>query len=719
MLYQTEAAECGVACLAMVASYHGHAVDVGTLRRRLVVSLRGTTLATLMVFAERLGLASRAVRVELAGLGNVRTPCILHWNFNHFVVLAGIGRRSATIHDPSRGARAVPLSEVATAFTGVALELWPNPRFERRRADPAVRVRDLVGRVTGLKRALATVLALAAALELFALANPLLIQLVVDQALVAANRDLLTLLAWGFGLLVLCEQSTAALRALVILRFGAMLNVQWHGGVFARLLALPLAYFEKRHLGDIASRFRSIDAIQRGLTTASVEAVVDGAMGVALVSVMAWYSVPLALLCAAATLVYGATRWLTHGALRDASHEQIAGAAKQESHFLETLRGVKAVKLFRRQRERRAAWLDLMVAQTNSGLRAQHLSVGLRAAHGVLFGIEGVVVVYLGASYVLDGELSAGMLLAFVAYRRQFAARVSALIDKTAELRLLRLHAERLADVVHTEPERDTDTVTHTAVARDEGIPTLELRGVRFRYGEEEPYVLDGVDLSISPGECVAIVGTSGCGKSTLVNLLLGIAAPASGEVLIGGVSLASTASGALRRRVAAVTQGDCLFAGSIAENIAFFAADADVGRIAECARLAAIHSEIVSLPMGYDTLVGFLGTALSAGQQQRILVARALYSEPAILVLDEATSHLDVGREREVSAALRELRMTRVVVAHRPETFNAADRVFVLERGRLRVVRERSPLAHDPLPPGSLGEPSLGDRELLGSLGC
>jgi ATP-binding cassette subfamily B protein RaxB len=723
VVLQTEVAECGLACLAMVASYHGHIVDLATLRRRFSVSAHGATLATLVDFAGRLGLASRAVRLEPDDLGRLKLPCVLHWNFSHYVVLAKVSRRAITIHDPGRGARAVPRREVERAFTGVALELWPAATFEARLPEPAVRLRQLLGRVEGIPRALGQVLLLAASLETFALASPLFTQWVVDHALVTGSDELLAVLALGFGLLVICEQSTAALRSVVLMRFGTSLNVQWRANVFGHLLRLPLPYFEKRHLGDIVSRFGSIDAVQRTVTTAFVEALVDGAMALLLVALLLWYSPTLAAICLVATGLYALGRWLAHRPLHAAALEQIAGAAKQDSHFLESVRGARAIKLFGRQAERRAAWLTLLVEQVNAGLRVQRLEIVLRTASGVLFGLENVLVIYSGATLVLGGALSTGMLLAFIAYKRLFGARVSALVDKAFEMRLLRLHGERLADIVLTEPEELWSEPDRPA--RREAVPaaSVELKGIRFRYGEHEAYVLDGLDLAVAPGECVAIVGGSGAGKSTLLHVILGIVKPLTGEVLIDGRPLARLVGSERRRALVGVTQGDCLFAGSIADNISFFDPYAERARIEECGRLAAIDADVAALPMGYDTPVGFLGSTLSAGQQQRVLLARALYAQPAVLVLDEATSHLDVRREAAVAQALRGLAMTRIVVAHRPETIATANRVMTLERGRLVEQDHASGARSDTPAPTAfrmgLGIVSREQQELLGNLGC
>lgn len=728
VLLQTEAAECGMACLAMVASYHGHGVDVAGLRRRFAVSLRGTTLATLMDFAERLGFTTRAVRVELRELSRLQTPCVLHWRFTHFVVLRSADRRGLTIHDPSRGLRRVSPAEADQGFTGVALELWPSSRFERRAPPPTVGVRDVLGRVEGAVGAISQTMVLASALEIFALASPLLLQWVVDHVLVSADRDLLGMLALGFGLLVICEQIIALVRAWVVMHLETTLNLQWHANVFGHLLRLALSYFEKRHLGDVVSRFRSIDAIQRTITTAFIEAFVDGAMCTFLLIVMFCYSPQLATVCLVATGLYAAGRWLAHVPLREARHEQIASAARQESHFIETVRGIRAIKAFGREVERRSAWIALLVEQVNAGLRAQRLSIALRGVNGLLFGLENVVVVYLGATLVLDARFSTGMLLAFVAYKRQFAGRIGTLIDKAAELALLRLHCDRVGDIVLTAPEHAVDAPGRLLAATPNSLDTsVIVRGVRYRYSEHAPYVLDGVDFDIAPGGCVAIVGPSGCGKSTLLQVMIGTLPAAGGDVWIGGVRLRDLGR-SLAHTVASVMQNDCLFAGSIADNISFFDASADQQRIEHCARVAAIHDDIVALPMAYNTLVGFLGSTLSAGQQQRVLIARALYHSPSILLLDEATSHLDVQLETLILRALAELSITRIIVAHRPETVATADRVFRMERGRIAPDEPdrgaaRHPHATTDFDPNALPlvlrASNNTARAVLGSLGC
>lgn len=683
LILQTEATECALACIAMVAGYHGLRTDLATLRRIFLVSIKGSTLGHLMQIAHSLKLTTRPVKLELEDLPQLRLPCILHWNFNHFVVLKAVDRNTVTIHDPAFGLRKLSLDVVSGQFTGVALELWPNPEFKPLSFRQRIRLRDLLGHVTGLFRSLGQILLLAVSLEIFALVSPFFLQWVIDNVVVSGDRDLLTTLALGFGLLMLLQQGIGTLRSWVIMHMSTTLNLQWRANIFSHLLRLPVDYFEKRHLGDVVSRFGSIDVIQKTLTTAFVEGILDGLMTVVTLVMMFIYSPSLAWIAVGAMALYGIVRWLWYRPLRNATEEQIVHAAKQQSHFLETVRGVRSIKLFQRQEERRSTWLSLLVDQINADLRNQKLQIFYRLINGILFGVERILVIWLGARLILDGNFTVGALMAFSAYKDQFDSRVSALIDKLVDLKMLQLQGERLADIVLAEPEASTPPLPATArQATPEA--SIELRGLRYRYADGEPWVLDGIDLRIERGESIAIVGPSGCGKSTLISAMLGIRTPNEGEVLVGGASVAQVGFEALRGMVGTVLQDDVLFAGSIADNISFFDPRPDFARIEECAKLAAIDDDIQAMPMAYNTLIGDMGAALSGGQKQRVLLARALYKQPAILFLDEATSHLDISCEKRVNQAIKRLNITRVIVAHRPETIASADRVIVLDAGRV-----------------------------------
>jgi ATP-binding cassette, subfamily B, bacterial CvaB/MchF/RaxB len=680
MLLQSEAAECVLACLAMVVAAHGHRTDLPTLRQRFSLSLKGATMADLVRMAGELRFNARALRVEPEQLQQLALPCVLHWDLNHFVVLTEVRGSVVTLHDPARGVRRLKLHELSQHFTGVALELTPAADFSPRVERQSVGLRRMVGPVRGLKRSLAQILLLALALEVFVLGSPFLLQWVVDDVVVSNDRDLLLTLGIGFGLLVLLQVVTAALRSWAVLHLSATLNLQWLGNVFAHLMRLPVAWFEKRHAGDVWSRFAAVQQIQKTLSTHFVEALIDGLLVVATLAMMAFYSVTLTAIALAAVAAYALLRALFFRPLRQATEETLVHEAQQASHFLESLRAVQSIKLFNRQADRQARFMNRVVDAMNAGIATRKLELLFSVLHRLLFGLERVAVVWVGALLVMNQQFSVGMLFAFFAFKEQFAQRVSALIDKAVDLRMLRLQGERLADIVLAAPE----DMGMPRLGERVPEPRIEVRGVGFRYADNEAEVLQGVSLAIEPGESVAIIGPSGGGKTTLLKLLLGIHAPLTGEIRVGGLPLSQLGLAQWRAMVGTVMQDDALLTGSVIDNISFFDAAPDLEWVMSCARVAALHDEIEALPMGYHTLIGDMGSSLSGGQRQRLLLARALYKRPQVLLLDEATSALDVERERLVNQNIRRLQLTRVIVAHRPETIASASRVIVLNDGRV-----------------------------------
>ncbi|KGQ18555.1 Colicin V secretion ABC transporter ATP-binding protein [Lysobacter dokdonensis DS-58] len=689
VIHQSESSECGLACLAMVASHHGQHVGLRELRRRFPLSLKGAPLSRLITIAGDLGFQCRALRLELKDLSQLATPCVLHWDLNHYVVLAKVRGDKVTIYDPASAKLVLSLSEVSAHFTGVALELTPGASFVRERAAPSVSVRQLSGRVTGLWRSLGLLLGLSVALQVCALLAPFYMQWVVDHVLVAADRDLLTVLGLGFGLVVLLQVAMGALRGWSVVYLSTRLSLQWTGNIFAHLLRLPLDFFEKRHLGDITSRMGAVQAIQRTLTTSFVEALIDGLTALVTLGMMLLYSWKLATATMLAVGLYLGVRAIAFRPLRDGTERQLVAAARQETHLLESIRGVQSVKVAGSESVRPSTFFNLMHDTANQDVRLAKLSLGFSSASQLIFGIERVAVIWVGAALALQNVFSVGMLVAYLAYREQLAQRVSGLIDKWIEFRMLRLHGERLADIALAEPEAETQPVS---VSHDIQRARLEVSGLSFRYAEGEPLVIHDCTFSVEDGESVAIVGASGCGKSTLVKLLLGLLPPTQGTIAVDGNDLRKLGPAHFRQWVGAAMQDDQLFAGSIAENIAFGNDGYDLERVMQAAALAALHSDILGMPMGYHSLIGDMGTTLSGGQKQRVILARALYRRPRFLFLDEATSHLDVDCERQVNDAVRGLPLTRVIIAHRPETIASADRVLVMHSGQ--IVQELRPKA-------------------------
>ena len=686
LILQNEAAECGLACLGMVCGFYGRRFDMLTLRQRFSTTLKGATLAHLIDMANRLQLSSRALRLDLHELRELRLPCVLHWNLNHFVVLKAVGKQHIVIHDPAAGVRKVGMAEVSRAFSGIALELWPMADFAEKDEAQPVPLKRLVGRLEGLLPAIGKILLLALCIEVFTLLSPLYMQWVLDQVVVSNDRDLLTTLAIGFALVAVLRVLTGSLRDYLLMYVSSLASVQWQSNIFAHLLLLPTAYFEKRHIGDVVSRFHSVETIQQTLSSSFFSTVLDGIMGIAVIAMMLLYSWQLSLLSFLLIFLYLLLRVFWYAPLRSATEEGIVHAATHDSNFLETIRGIKTIKLFNSQNQRMALWQSLLAEKINAGLRVSKLQLFYGLANGLLSRVGNILIVFLGAQMILDGRFSVGALMAFMSYQGMLDSRITQLINNYFTLKMLRIQTSRLGDIVMTQAE-------HTPAAAEERVRqpmALAVSHLRFRYSEYEPYVIDDVSFSVQAGESVAIIGASGCGKTTLLNILLVNLAAESGVFVLDGKKCAVEDMIAARNRMGIVMQDDVLFSGSINDNISFFATSPNQERIIASAKLSAIHEEIEMMPMGYNTLVGDMGTVFSGGQKQRILLARALYREPDILFLDEATSHLDIARENAVNQAIQRFSMTRIIIAHRMETILSADRVMVLAQGKIAMDMSR-----------------------------
>ena len=664
LMLQTEAAECGLACLAMVAGYHGAVTDLQSLRREHAVSLRGSTLKSLIDVADTMRLAARPLRVELSALTQLRLPAIVHYDFNHFVVLTAVRRDRVELNDPARGARTLSLDEFSKHFTGVALELTPTPAFVRERRVERFSIVAVFAQARGLRAALARLVALALAFEVFALAMPWLTQLTVDEVLVSSDRDLMTVLALGFALLVLIQTAIGALRGWLLLHLTNTLSLQVLTQLFSHLLRLPLGFFEKRHVGDLLSRFASMDAIQRTLTGSSLEVLIDGVLAIGMFIVMGIYSLRLTFVVLLVAACYALLRWALFRPLRDAVHEQLIFTAQQQTQFIESLRGIQTIKLYMGESDRLARWQNAVVDTLNASIRAQTLALTYRMASFALFGLENVLIFWLGAREVMDGGFSIGMLLAFVAYKLVFTSRLANLIDKFTEFKLLDLHGERVADVALASVERRGE-----AAAPDLARATWVIENLGFRYGPHDPFIFRNVSFTIEPGESVALTGRSGVGKTTLAKVVLGLLPATEGRVLIDGLDIRDIDPATLRAQIGAVMQEDYVFAGTISDNVSLFDAEVDAARVNEALVTAALAEEVARMPMGVETLVSNAGSALSGGQRQRLLLARALYRRPRFLLLDEATSALDDEREQAVNQAVRDLGTTTLIIAHRAST--------------------------------------------------
>lgn len=679
LVLQTEVAECGLACLAMVAGYHGSQLDMATLRRRLGTSMKGTSLTRLMDMASELELDARALRCDLPSLRHAKTPCILHWNMSHFVVLKRWRSNGVEIHDPSKGVRLVLWDELNTSFTGILLELSPKPDFRTSEPSRRISLRALAGHVSGVKSVALQMLGLALIIEFLSLLLPFQMQWVMDQILISQDTSLLVIVTAAFAATIAVQTGLACASSWLISWFGATLNAQWTRNLFSHLMRLPVEYFEKRHMGDVVSRFSSIRMVQNTLTGSFIETLLSGITGLITLVVLCIYSLQLTSVVVFVLFAYCALRAAFYRSLWRINEEQMVYSARQQSELMESVRGVQTIKLAGKHGVRLSRFTHVTLEAAERDMWSQRLSMLLTAVNQSLFGLQRIVLVSLGAYMTIKAHMSAGMLVAFVAYADQFTTKASTLIDRLVGIRMLRLQFERIADIALEAPEATGPLSPSVERPR----ASLEVVNLCFRYSDGDPWIFKNLSFSVDEGQSIALVGPSGCGKTTLAKVLLGLLRPTSGTVLVGGIDIYQYGILNYREMVSAVMQDDQLFAGSIAENIAFFDDSARMDRIERAARMAAVHEDIRDMTMGYESHVGDMGSALSGGQKQRIVLARALYRASNILVLDEATSHLDVARERQINANLEGTPYTKIVIAHRPDTIALCDRVFDLRLQR------------------------------------
>ena len=655
----------------MVAACYGDRSSLRELRSKFRVSLRGMTLKHVRDCAEALGFRSRAVRLDLDELAQLRLPAILHWDLNHFVVLEGVRGRKARIVDPAVGTRILALDEIGTSFTGVALELAPTPNFRPRTTEAAIGLPSFASSLRGLAGPLATVFTLTVVLQVFALIMPVNTQLTVDHGIRQGDMNLVFALAAGFALIGVVGALTDFFRSLLLLYVGNTAAFRMVAGLAHHLIRLPDPWFDARHTGDVLSRFGSLAPIRQFLTTGAFAMVLDAVMAVGTLAVMFVYSWDLTLVMCAFLALFAGVNWATYMPLRNLTHESIAAGALENSTFIENVERHRAIKLLGAQTTRDDAWGRRYVDSLNAGARLTRFRTHLGLGTSLLATIESVVVLLLGASKVITGEFSLGMLFAYTSYSAMFSARVHSLIAAAVGLRMLRLHQERVADIGLT----DREAVDESAGTRLDIQGRIQAEGVSYAYGEEGPALAD-FSLDVAPGEIVAIAGESGSGKSTLVKLLAKLLLPDEGSIRIDGVETRQLDTAHFRNQLGVVMQDDDLFSGSLIENISMDVG-APIERVEHAARIACIHDDIEAMPLGYQTLVGHMGSTLSGGQRQRVMIARAVFREPRLLLLDEGTAHLDGELQEHVLKNLRTLEATIVAVTHDPRVLELVDRTI------------------------------------------
>lgn len=678
---QAESAECGLACIAMVLSYYGYQTDLPSLRERFPITSRGVNLKQLITISSKLDTIARPVRLELEGLYKLRTPCILHWNLNHFVVLKKIIGDKAVILDPARGEMKLTLEKVSGHFTGIALELYPSDGFKKGTVKRKTTLKELLGKEARIKGPLFNILTLSFIIQILILLSPYFSQILIDDVIAYQNYGILNAITLFFIMILLFNVSLNLYRGLMSIRFSNIISVNISTRIFHHLMALPISFFYKRNLGDIISRFESLKIIKNFITNGFVEVIVDGALTMVVLVFMFSYNIQMSCIVLTIAILYTIVRVILYGIYSKISEVNLNAIAIENSHFIESIRTIQSIKLAGNAGLRESQWLNKLIESINSGMKLGQISLYSVGANQLIFGLEAIVILYIAALQIINETITIGMMFAFIAYKTMFTNKYREFIEKIMELRLLYLHLERVSDVTLTEKENLLPDSRYGSVDQAVTKMSVELKEICYAFSTIEAPIFTNVNLTIKEGAITAIIGPSGCGKSTLLKIMMGLLTADSGKVLVGGVDIRAYGIEKYREEISAVLQSDELFSGSIGDNISGFSATKDYKLIEQSAALASIHHDIMKMPMGYDTIVGDVGSHLSGGQKQRVLLARALYKQPKILFLDEATCQLDYANEDIVLKSLLELNITIVIISHRKETTQIADEVIDMKR--------------------------------------
>ncbi|MBK9030334.1 MAG: peptidase domain-containing ABC transporter [Myxococcales bacterium] len=678
-IQQMQWTDCGAASLTMVMAFHGKAARLAEVRDAMGIGRDGVSAKAILETADRFGLQGRAIKVDVDQLPMLPRGAILHWEFNHFVVFDRLVKGGVRIVDPAVGPRDVKLADFGKQFTGVALELSPTARFTKERPAKG-RLGRYVKELLSERTIFTRVIVMSMVLRLVALVLPLLTGMIIDRVVPRSDYALLYVVLGSIGGMVAFNAIIGIIRAHLLLHLRMALDTRMTLSFLDHMVSLPFSFFQRRSTGDLMQRVDSNGTVREIVTSKSMSAVIDGVFVLTYAVIIFWVNPLLGVIAITLSL----TEALVFLAARPANHRLLAASldkqAKEHGYMIQMLGGMETLKCAGAEQQAVEKWSNLYTDQLNVTIRRVRMQAYVDAVRGAIASLAPLLILTVGATAVMKGQMSLGTMLAMNSLASSLFEPLSALVSSALELQLVRGHMERIDDVLQTQLEQDREVAAAPPALRG----NIRLRGVQFRYGEQAPLVVDGVDLDIPAGAAVALVGPSGSGKTTLLSLLAGLHQPVAGEIAYDGKALKDLDLRAVRQQIGIVPQHPYIFGSSVRENIALTVPNAPIERIASSARVACLHDDVVAMPMGYDTVVSDGGGSLSGGQRQRVAIARAVLRNPSVMLLDEATSALDNKIEATVITNLERLRCTRITVAHRLSTVRNADLIVVMDKGKV-----------------------------------
>jgi ATP-binding cassette subfamily B protein RaxB len=686
IIYQNEVADCGYACLAMTLTHLGRATEVREITAHRPLSANGLTLMDLYDVATDFGLAVQAFQFDADDLINIKPGSILHFGGAHFVVFEKYRRGHVVVIDPASGRRRLSLDMFLANTSGFLLECSPTPglpRIKNRSRVPGAleRVRTLNPQLRGQ---IAKLVFVAIGSQFAVLAMPYFGNLVLDQVVTSDNRNLLHILAITFASIFAIGTFSKFVQSYLTALIGTLVSVNVTQGLLGQLLKNPISYFEKRNVGDLYARVKSQDEINDYAVQTSISLRIDVVVAALAIALMLIQSPLLAGVALAIFAIYLGTAFALYGPMRDAHMLVLERSAQCDDTLIETIRGASLIKLACGETRRTALFMAKFRANAAAVLQSARLTAFRDAILKLVEYADVIAVTWLAAGLMLDGKISVGVFYSFMIYKSLASERLAQSINALFGRFMLSVPVQRVADIVEHEPE-------HYALPQQIGrtvelrrLESIQVRDLNFSYGISDRTVLSGVSLDIQRGDKLAIVGPSGVGKSTLFKLLCAAEPVQQGEIRLNGVSYANLAVDEVRQHMTQMRQGDLILNGSITDNISLFSANPDHARINQLLKDVGLLADVMQLPMRTQTVISDSIANISAGQRQRLLLARALYQDSELLLLDEPTSNLDPASVAVIAGILQRLERTLVVITHDPKLAACFERSYQLVEGKL-----------------------------------